>query len=76
MVARTQPDCEFGVRVVRGDERLQKTRLGPDGWFCLSHGYMKIVDVLADGEVYAACGWCLTNSPLIQLAEIERIPNG
>jgi hypothetical protein len=71
MVCHSEP-C-FGVQIVKGDERLQKTRLGPGGWFCLVHGYMKIVSVLADGEVYDACGWCLTNSPLIVVEDAEEV---
>jgi hypothetical protein len=59
-------------RVVRGDERLETSRISLKGKFCVVHGQTgRLVYVLADGERYLACEWCLSNSPNVLLDEAE-----
>lgn len=59
-------------RIIRGDERLHESRISVKGKFCLVHGSTaKLITILADGEVYLACEWCVANSPSIQVDDAE-----
>ena len=63
-----------GVEIRRGDERLEKRQSAVStekAWFCPVHGHVHAVKVLAAGEVYPACRWCISNSNLIKIGELE-----
>ena len=63
------------IAIVRGDERLTTGNIGPSKQICLVHGYARsLAKVLADGEVYDACEWCLTHSPLIEVDFANTAP--
>lgn len=65
----------YGILVLRGDERLQESRISVRGKFCVVHGSAAgVVRVLAEGERYLACQWCIGNSPHIFVENAEREP--
>lgn len=52
------------IRVVRGDELLTRAiRPGVSThWWCRAHGYVKPREMLAKGEVYTVCWYCVEAS--------------
>ena len=62
------------VEIRRGDERLEKRQSAVStekAWFCPVHGHIHAAFVLDAGETYRACKWCINNSSLIKLGELE-----
>jgi hypothetical protein len=60
-------------KILRGDERLEPThRYGAVKWFCPIHGADQVVWILAFGERYRACKWCLWDSGDVNLCEAKE----
>lgn len=63
---------DYTTPVIRGDERLANGSVTP-GKFCLNHGYMRLCQVLARGECYTACGFCLEHSANVKVLNAESV---